>query len=49
MKTQTGELRPDYAAIRQDLQEIMRMMGARAHNNDEQSGGSQASVNGNQR
>ncbi|KOM52530.1 hypothetical protein LR48_Vigan09g118900 [Vigna angularis] len=42
-------IRQNYAAIRQDLQEIMRMMGVRAHNNDEQSGGSQASVNGNQR
>ncbi|WVY97241.1 hypothetical protein V8G54_029392 [Vigna mungo] len=49
MKAETTTLRQDSIAIRQDLQEVMRILGGQHNNQDEQSDGSQASVNANRR
>ncbi|KOM54795.1 hypothetical protein LR48_Vigan10g068700 [Vigna angularis] len=49
LKIMMEGMKVESAAVPRDLQEIMRMMRARAHINDGQSDGSQASANRNQR
>ncbi|XP_052734359.1 uncharacterized protein LOC128196779 [Vigna angularis] len=49
MKAETAVLHQDSVVIRQDLQEVMRILGGRNRDQEGQSNGSQASVNANGR